>query len=495
VSRRGGEGLLCEGLTKRFPGVLALDHVDLAVHYGEVVVLLGENGAGKSTLVKIISGVHQADEGDMRLDGQPYAPVDPRAAIDAGIGMIHQEMNLLPALSVAENIFLGRQPRRGPAIDYAALHEQAREAMRPVGLDVDPRTPLSQLSIAQRQLTEIAKALSLHARILILDEPTAALGQEDADRLFEIVHELRGERVGFVYISHRLQEVARIGDRVVVLRDGELTAEFDDVDVPTDRFIAAMVGREVEREFPEPAPHSGEPVLEIDALGRDDAFDDVSFVLHSGEILGIAGLVGAGRTELARAVFGAEPPDRGSMRLRGTPYAPSSPAEAVAAGVVLVPEDRKDQGLVLQLTMADNVVLPSLDAMGGVLRPSTTEQVTRQQIDQLGIKGRPGQVADTLSGGNQQKTVIAKWLPLDPSVIIFDEPTRGVDVGAKPAIHDVIRDVAGRGAGVIVISSELPEVLGLAHRVLVLSAGQQTALLPRDDADEETVMSHAVEAT
>ncbi|CAN5911123.1 sugar ABC transporter ATP-binding protein [soil metagenome] len=489
------DGLRCRGLTKRFPGVVALADVDLDVGYGEVVVLLGENGAGKSTLMKLISGVHAPDEGEMHLDGEPYRPSDPRAAIDAGIGMIHQEMNLLPALSAAENIFLGRQPRRGPVIDYPTMAERARELMGKVGLDTDPTTPLRRLSIAQQQLTEIAKALSLDARLLILDEPTAALGRADSDRLFGLVRELRSDGVGFVYISHRLEEVAQIGDRVIVLRDGERAAVFDDATTSTDEFISAMVGRDVEREFPEPAPAGDDVVLEVDGLTRAGAFSDVGFTLHRGEILGFAGLVGAGRTEVARALFGAEPPDSGTMRLNGEPYAPSSPADAVSSGIVLIPEDRKTQGLVLELSVGDNVVLPSLPALGGLVTPSAVEQVTDEQIERLEIKGRARQSANTLSGGNQQKVVIGKWLRREPRVIIFDEPTRGVDVGAKPAIHDVIRGLAEEGAGVIVISSELPEVLGLAHRVLVLSGGQQTALLDRADADEEHVMTAAVEAT
>lgn len=487
-------GLQCRGLTKRFPGVVALEDVSLEVGHGEVVVLLGENGAGKSTLMKVISGIHTPDDGDMLLDGQPYQPSDPRAAIDAGIGMIHQEMNLLPALSVAENIHLGRQPRRGPVIDYQALHAQSREVMQQVGLDVDPTRILGALSIAQQQLTEIAKALSLDARILILDEPTAALGQADTERLFDLIRELRGHGVGFVHISHRLEEAREIGDRVVVLRDGRLTAQFDDPGTSTDRFISAMVGREVERTFPEPAAPDDDVVLEVEGLGRDGAFADVTFTLHRGEILGFAGLVGAGRTEVARALFGAEPPDAGTMRLDGQPYAPGSPADAAAAGVVLIPEDRKNQGLVLGLSVGDNTVLPSLPVIRGALLPSTVDKITGEQIERLEIKGRVDQSANTLSGGNQQKLVIGKWLPREPRVVIFDEPTRGVDVGAKPAIHDVVRELAEQGAGVIVISSELPEVLGLSHRVLVLSGGRQTALVDRTDADEETVMSAAVES-
>ena len=488
--------LRCRGLTKTFPGVTALDHVDLDVHGGEVVVLLGENGAGKSTLVKLLSGVYAPDDGEMVLDGQPYRPAGPADAIAAGIGMIHQEMNLLPLLSVAENIFLGRQPRRGPRIDLQRMRADAEEVLDRVGLHVDVTTPVGRLSVAQQQQVEIAKALSLDARLLILDEPTAALGAEESERLFEIVDELRAQGVGFIYISHRLQEVARVGDRIVVLRDGARVAGWDTADVPVERLVEAMVGRTVDQVYPDPPTPRPTEVLRVEGLGRTGAFEDVTFTLHEGEILGIAGLVGAGRTELARALFGAEPPDRGRMVVAGRELRPGQPDDAVRAGIVLVPEDRKADGLVLGLSLRDNVVLPSLRELAsrGAVTPRRTGRLAAELAQRLGIKGRLSQPAGTLSGGNQQKAVIAKWLPRDPRVVIFDEPTRGIDVGAKAAIYDLIHELAEAGVGVIVISSELPEVLGLSHRVLVLSHGRQAGLLDRADADEETVMSLAVGA-
>jgi ribose transport system ATP-binding protein len=488
--------LRCRSLVKRFPGVLALNHVDLEVRGGKVLVLLGENGAGKSTLMKILSGVYQPDGGQMELDGAPYRPSGPGEAIAAGVGMIHQETNLLPGLSVAENIFLGRLPLRRGVVDYPRLRSAAREQLRRVGLDVDPATPCRRLSVAALQQVEIAKALSLDARLLILDEPTASLGAEEAEVLFGLVEQLRDRGVGFVYISHRLGEVRRIGDSIVVLRDGQRVADWDRADIPESTLIEAMVGRPVDRVWPEPAPvDSDGALLEVEGLGRQGAFRDVTFTLARGEVLGIAGLVGAGRTELARALFGAEPPDAGTVRLLGRPLDLRSPAGAVAAGIVLVPEDRKGQGLVLGLSLQDNIALPSLRnlARGGVVRRADLGRLMGDLTRRLDIRGRPAQAARTLSGGNQQKAVIAKWLPRDPKVVIFDEPTRGVDVGAKAAIYEVIRDLTRHGVGVIVISSELPEVLGISHRVLVLRRGVQTGLLARAEATEQAVMTLAME--
>jgi ribose transport system ATP-binding protein len=487
-------GLVCRGLTKRFPGVVAVDGVDVEVEPGRVLVLLGENGAGKSTLARILSGVYRADEGEMTLDGEPYQPGSPRDAMAAGIGMIHQETSLLSGLSVAENIFLGRQPVRSGLVDFGAMRAAARRQLERVGLGVDPALPVARLSVAARQQVEIAKALSLDARILLLDEPTAALGQDEAERLFEIVADLRGQGVAFVYITHRLAEVPRVGDRVVVLRDGRRVAAWDRADVPSDDLIEAMVGRTVDQVFPEPPPPGAEELLRVEGLAVTGAFRGVSFTLRRGEILGIAGLVGAGRTSLARTLFGALRSTGGRILVEGRAVRFRRPADAVEAGVVLVPEDRKEQGLVLGLSLQDNVALPSLDqlAAGGLVRSSTLRRLVERMSKRLGIRGRPRQPARTLSGGNQQKAVIAKWLPREPRIIVFDDPTRGIDVGAKAAIYELIRELAGRGVGIILISSELPEVLGLSHRVLVLSRGRQTGLLERGEAEEGRVMSLAV---
>lgn len=487
-------GLVCRGLTKHFPGVLALDAVDLDVEPGQVVVLLGENGAGKSTLANLLSGVYRPDAGTMVLDGEPYQPSSPADAIAAGVAMIHQETSLLPELSVAENVFLGRQPLRAGLVDYVRMRLLAREQLRRVGLDVDPGTPTRRLSVAARQQVEIAKALSQNARVLLLDEPTAALGGEEVTTLFRLLADLREQGVAFLYISHRLQEVARIGDRVVVQRDGRRVASWDRADVPLEQLVEAMVGRTIDRVYPELPQAQADEVLRVENLARKGAFRDVSFSLRRGEILGIAGLVGAGRTELARALFGAEPADGGSIVLEGRPITLRTPADAVEAGIVLVPEDRKAQGLVLGLSLRDNFALPSLEDLTthGVLRPESTRRLAERLIEKLQIRGRPRQAARTLSGGNQQKTVIAKWLPREPKVIILDEPTRGVDVGAKAAIYALITGLTVAGAAVIVISSDLPEVIGLSNRVLVLSRGRQTGVIDRSEATQERVMTLAV---
>jgi ribose transport system ATP-binding protein len=488
------DGLASRGLTKRFPGVVAVDAVDLDVEPGRVLVLLGENGAGKSTLARILSGVYRPDAGDMTLEGKPYRPGSPAEAIAAGIGMIHQETSLLQGLSVAENIFLGRQPTRSGLVDRAAMAAAARKHLDRVGLRVDPGTPVARLSVAARQQVEIAKALSLDARILLLDEPTAALGTEEAERLFAIVADLRQQGVAFVYITHRLAEVPRVGDRVVVLRDGRRVADWDRADVAPEELIEAMVGRTVDQVFPEPPEPRDEEVLRVEDLAVAGAFEGVSFTLRRGEILGIAGLVGAGRTTLARTLFGAQRPTAGRIVVEGRPVEFRHPADAMEAGIVLVPEDRKEQGLVLGLSLQDNVALPSLEqlAAGGLVRPSAVRKLAATLCGRLGIRGRLRQPARTLSGGNQQKAVIAKWLPREPRVMVFDDPTRGIDVGAKAAIYELLDELAGRGVGIVLISSELPEVLGLSHRVLVLSRGRQTGLLDRADAEEGRVMSLAV---
>jgi ribose transport system ATP-binding protein len=488
--------LECRGLSKSFPGTRALHQVDLDVTPGEVVALIGENGAGKSTLVKILCGIQPPDEGTMRFDGSPFAPERPAEAIAAGIGMIHQEMSLLPGLSVAENVLIGRLPTtRYGTVDRACMARLTRGYLDRVGLQVDPATPVRRLSVAQQQQVEIAKALSLDARVLLLDEPTAALGDEETAALFALIEELRAQGVGFVYISHRLGEIARIADRIVVLRDGERVAAFDHADVPVDRLVEAMVGRAVDQVFPDPPEHDGEVVLRVTDLARDGVFQGVGFELHRGEILGIAGLVGAGRTELMRALFGADPADRGSIEVAGRSVVLRRPEDAVEAGIVLVPEDRKGQGLLLGPSVQDNLALPSLEQLAtrGAVTTPTLRRLTERITRQLQLRGRPGQSARTLSGGNQQKVVIGKWLERRPQVVLFDEPTRGVDVGAKAAIYAVIRGLADQGVGCVVVSSELPEVLGLSNRVLVMSRGRQTGLLTRAEADEERVMTLAVE--
>jgi ribose transport system ATP-binding protein len=491
-----GGTLVASGLTKAFAANTVVAGVDISVAPGEVVCLLGENGAGKSTVAKMLAGVVKPDGGTMSLDGKDYAPANPAAAIAAGVGLIHQETNLVGNLSIAENVFLGRPPTRRGRIDMATMRDVSRTHLRRLGSDLDPDLLVGELSVAAQQKVEIAKALALQARFLLLDEPTAALGYEDAEQLFALVDQLRSEGVGFVFISHRLEEIARIGTRIVVMRDSRVVREWDNAGVDPDALVEAMVDRPVDRVFPDPDPHTGDVVLSVRNLTRTGAFNDVSFDVHAGEILGIAGLVGAGRTEIARAIFGADPADSGTITIGGTTVTASSPRAGINAGIALIPEDRKHEGLLLGQTVAENIIGASMKAAttAGMLLPRKIACIVADVRKSMAIKGSPDQPVGTLSGGNQQKVVIGKWLLTKPRVVIFDEPTRGIDVGAKEAVYELITELARGGASVIVISSELPEVLGLSHRVLVVSRGRVTGILPRAEATQEATMALAVSA-
>lgn len=485
--------LACRGISKTYGGAHALEGVDLVLAPGEVVALLGENGAGKSTLSKVLTGVVAPDAGEMRIGGEPYVPARPADALNAGVAMIHQELRLLPELSIAENVFLGDLPLRGGRVDRARMRREAAIQLERVGLTVDPGRPVGALSVAAQQQVEIAKALHRDSRFLILDEPTAPLGAEETDQLFAQMERLRAEGVGMLYISHRLEEIARIADRIVVLRDGRHVATWDRGDVAISEIIRAMVGRDVRNRFPEPAAPREEVVLRARGLSRRGVFEDVSFELRAGEVLGIAGLVGAGRTELVRGVCGADRLDGGTVETAEGPVRLRSPRDGVRRGIVLVPEDRKSQGALLDLSVQENVALPSLARLTdhGVLRSRRLRANAEDLIGRLSIKAAPQQPVGALSGGNQQKAVIAKWLPCAPRVMIFDEPTRGVDVGARPSIYDEIRALTAAGAAVIVVSSELEEVLGLANRVLVMARGRCTGTLTREQATPERVMALA----
>jgi ribose transport system ATP-binding protein len=481
------EGLTVSGVSKRFGATLALDSIDLAVKPGEVVALLGENGAGKSTLSNIIAGTFAPDTGTMTWQGRPYAPSEPGDAIAAGIGMIHQELRLLPDLSVAENVFIGRWPMSGGRVDREQMNTRAAEQLQRLGLDISPTRTVRSLRVAAQQQVEIAKALTLNARLLLLDEPTAALGAEETEHLFSVIDALRAEGVSFIYVSHRLDEIARIADRVVVLRDGRWVVSHDTAQVPVAQLIEDMVGRTLERLFPDTGAASSDEVLRVDGLtSAGGAFRDVSFSVHAGEILGIAGIVGAGRTELVRAIAGADPVASGTVEVDGKPLKLGDPLAAIRAGVALVPEDRKAEGIVLDMAIGDNIAVANLDrlAEGGWVKPGRVRSVAEHAIGRLQVKGAPEQHVRELSGGNQQKVVIAKWLERRPRVIILDEPTRGIDMGARAAIYEVIADLARGGMAVIVVSSELEEVLGLSHRVMVLSRGEQRGILkdPTDHA-------------
>ncbi|RWI18286.1 MULTISPECIES: sugar ABC transporter ATP-binding protein [unclassified Mesorhizobium] len=487
-------GLFVSGLCKSYGPVQVLADASFEVRPGEVVALLGENGAGKSTVSNIIAGSTKPDAGSITWRGKPYSPASPAAAIDAGVGMIHQELKLLPDLSVAENVYVGRLPMRGGRIDRAAMNARASAQLKRLGLDVSPERKVRTLRIAAQQQVEIAKALTLNAELLIFDEPTAALGSEETELLFKQIRKLKAEGMSFIYISHRLDEVAEIADRVVVMRDGRIVARHERADVPVRAIVEQMVGRSVERMFPPLSEPGSEALLEVENLSSPErSFQNVSFSVRTGEILGIAGLIGAGRTELVRAIAGADPISSGSVRVAGDPVHLTGPAAAIKAGVVLVPEDRKAQGVVLDQTIGENLAIGNFDhvAPNGWVFPKAVQKFAQAGISRLGVKGRPNQAISKLSGGNQQKVIIAKWISRPPKVFILDEPTRGIDVGARAAIYDVIAELARSGMAVVVVSSDLEEVLGLSHRVLVLSRGRQRGILDRSEASNVAVMELA----
>jgi ribose transport system ATP-binding protein len=485
------------GITKRFPGVTALDHVDFELEKGEVHVILGENGAGKSTLIKMLSGAYQPDEGEILFEGEPVRITSATVAQALGISTIYQEFNLVPQLTVAENIFLGRQPRRFGLVDRATMRSEARKLLDRIKVRVDPDAPVSALGVAQRQMVEIAKALSLDARVLIMDEPTASLSGQEVERLFEIVRGLKGEEVGVIFISHHLEEVTEIGDRVTVLRDGKFV---DRVPAVTDHaeLVRMMVGRSIEEQFPRRRPGIGEVLLEVRNLSREGVLEDISFQVRVGEVVGIAGIVGAGRTELARGIFGVDPLDAGEVWVEGRRVEHFNPREAKHRGLGFITEDRQGQGIVPPLSVAENLALASLGQYTNAGLVNRREQRSRAQkmIEELNIRTPgPGQEVRYLSGGNQQKVVIGKWLLADSKVLIMDEPTRGIDVGAKVEIYELMNELTEQGAGILMISSDLPEVLGMSDRILVMSGGRITGELSREEASQEKVMTLATQGS
>jgi ribose transport system ATP-binding protein len=489
-------GLVLHRIGKQYGPITVLSDIDLAVRPGEVVALLGENGAGKSTVASIIAGLVRPSTGTMSWHGQPYAPAAPADALSAGIGLIHQEMRLVPDLSIAENVFVGRLPLRAGRVDRATMNARAAEQLNRLGLNAEPTTLVRHLRVAAQQQVEIAKALTLNAKLLIFDEPTAALGLDETDRLFNQIRALKSEGVGFIYISHRMDEIARIADRIVVLRDGKLAATHGTAQVPIKTLVEQMVGRPLDRMFPPidpPAPDAA-PMLEVEGLtsARGD-FSDVSFTVRRGEVFGIAGIIGAGRTELVRAIAGADPIVAGTIKIDGETVRIHAPRDALARGVALVPEDRKGQALILPQTIADNLALGNYGrvAPSGWITRRRTQEFARHAISRFLIKGSAEQRVGQLSGGNQQKIVIAKNILRGPKVVILDEPTRGIDVGARAAIYQIVADLARQGLAVIVVSSDLDEVLGLAHRVMVLSRGRNRGVLDRDVAGRISVMELA----
>jgi ribose transport system ATP-binding protein len=486
-----------QNLSKSFPGVRALDGVSFDLQAGEVHALMGENGAGKSTLMKILAGVYRKDGGEILLNGQPVEIHSPAHAQALAIGIIHQELYLMNHLTVAQNIYLGREPRgrSGIFLDEERLNQNAQALFDRMNLNLQPATSIGDLTVARQQMVEIAKALSFHSRVLIMDEPTAALNNAEIEDLFRIIRQLKSEGVGIVYISHKMDEIARIADRVTVMRDGR-TIDTVPASTPMPKIIAMMVGRTLEAsEKHIPDTTSNEVLLDVRNINRARTIRDVSFTVRRGEIVGFAGLMGAGRTEVARAVFGADPIESGEVHMRGKRLSLKSPQDAVQAGIGYLSEDRKHFGLATGMDVESNITLPSLSRWlkwRVFLNRSAIQRVSQQMVDKLRIR-TPSltQTAKLLSGGNQQKIVIAKWLVQDCEVLIFDEPTRGIDVGAKSEIYKLLRELAAQGRGVVVISSELPEVLQLSHRILVMCEGRITGEVRGDEATQEMLMALA----
>ncbi len=478
------------GISKSFPGIRALSTVDFDVEAGEVHAVVGENGAGKSTLMKVLAGVYQPDDGTIELDGVAVRLSDPIEARRRGIGMVYQELNLVPDLTVAENILLGSTPSRFGLVDRRALREQARAVLDELDARIHTDDLVGSLTVSQQQIVEIAKVYAARPRIVVLDEPTSSLSEHETQSLFRIIGRMTEAGLAVIYISHRLREVLDISQRVTVLRDGRLVDTRPTSGITAAEMIRLMVGRDLTEVFPKREVEIGEVALSVTGLSRAGEFNDISLTVRSGEILGLAGLVGAGRTEVARAIFGLDNRDAGLIEIDGTVVNIRGPRDAVRAGIAYVPEDRKRDGIVPQLSIKDNISLAVLDRVSaaGWIRPNAERTLARQKADELTVT--PPAITprvDTLSGGNQQKVVFAKWLAARPRVLILDEPTRGVDVGAKADIHTIIGELAARGTAIVLISSELPEVLAVSDRILVLHDGRISAELPRGASEQEVM--------
>lgn len=488
--------LSLQGIDKSFPGVHALDHCDFELRQGEVHALVGENGAGKSTMMKIIAGIYSTDEGQIKFKGEEVTIANPHKAQEMGISMVHQELNLMPHLTAAQNIFIGREPVNGFLLDENRLNKKAQALFDMMNLDVDPRMKISDMTVAKQQMVEIAKALSFNSDVLIFDEPSAALTDVEIGELFRIIRQLKDNGAGIIYITHRLEELKEISDRTTVLRDGLYVDTVDTHDTPIDQIINMMVGRVIYESAPEvPDEPSPEVVLEVKNLTRGRALKDVSFQLKKGEILGFAGLVGAGRTEAARAIFGADPIDSGEVYINGEEVNIKTPTDAVAHSIAYLSEDRKRYGLCLGLDVKTNIVLTivnQLTTFWGWVKDKLVTSISADMVDQLSVR-TPSleQKAKNLSGGNQQKLVIGKWLARNADILIFDEPTRGIDVGAKQEIYSLLNDLASKGKSIIMISSELPEILRMSHRVVVMCEGRVTGELDYTEATQESIMQLA----
>jgi ribose transport system ATP-binding protein len=484
-----------ENVSKDFPGVKALDNVSFQLKSGEVLALLGENGAGKSTLMKILSGVYTKDSGTMKIFGKTIDDMDPVKAQELGIAIIHQELNMCEHLTVSQNIFLGRELTQKGILADKTMNHEAGKILQGLNIDIDPETIVGDLSVSKQQMVEIAKALSTNAKILIMDEPTSALTSKEIDDLFIIIRRLRNEGHGIVYISHRLEELQYIVDRVMILRDGQYITSMDYKNTSLREIISYMVGREITEKFPRIDKGVGNKILEVKNLNAGKLVRDISFSLYEGEIVGIAGLMGAGRTETTRALFGVEPKESGEIIIDGTTIKINKPIDAIQAGIVLVPEDRKKDGLCTKLSIRDNIALPNLDSIAnklGIVNRRKEEEITRRSVNNLAIKLANAEVdAGSLSGGNQQKVVVGKWLERNSRVVIFDEPTRGIDVASKVEIYNLMNELKSQGIGVLFVSSEMPEILGISDRILVMADGRITKELDIGEATQDMILEYA----
>ncbi|MEB3103576.1 sugar ABC transporter ATP-binding protein [Ferviditalea candida] len=482
-----------KGITKTFPGVKALDHVHFKLKRGEIHALMGENGAGKSTFIKIITGVHAQDEGEIYLDGVKVDLKDPNHAKKMGIAAIYQHVTCYPDLSVTENIFMGHEKlQKGTRrILWKQMHNQARKLLEELGADFDPKTQMGALSVAQQQIVEIAKALSADAKIIIMDEPTAALTMRESEELYKITEKLRDRGASIIFISHRFEDMYRLAGNVTVFRDGKYIGTWGVHDISNEELIVAMVGREVTQLFPDRKHEIGGELLRLEGLGKTGFFADVSFTLHKGEILGLTGLVGAGRSEVCQSIFGISPYDQGKVYVEGKEMNIRKPLDAIELGIGYLPEDRQKQGLILQWDIVSNVTLSALKkfASKGWISRAKERQTAKQLTEKVNVKANSVfDLVSSLSGGNQQKVVVAKLLTSDLKIIILDEPTKGVDVGAKSAIYEIISELAAQGYGIILVSSEMPEVMGMSDTIVVMREGRVTGCLDRKEATQEAIL-------
>jgi ribose transport system ATP-binding protein len=487
-----GEILRVEGVSKRYGGVHALEHVNFDLRYGEVHALVGENGAGKSTLIKLLGGVEPRNEGVVTFEGKPVHFGTPIEALNAGIAIIHQELSMMPSLTVIENMYMGRMPSRAGILHWRDLEARTRKALAVIDLDVDPHARVQDLSISQRQMIEISRALSANAKLLIMDEPNSSLSLSESERLFSVIETLKQRGIAIIYVSHKIEEVLRISDRISVLRDGKYVGTVDRKDATEQKIVGMMVGRDLDRSAYSAPEEVGEVLLEVSHLSGE-RFHDVSFDLRRGEILAFSGLVGAGRSEVMRTIFGAERATGGTVSLEGNPVHFKSPQDAIRAGIAMVQEDRKVLSLFMNMKVLHNMTLARLPFMAhGFASESGERKLSDEYVRRLDIRlPSVDHPVSSLSGGNQQKTVLGRWLATDPKLLILDEPTHGVDIGAKAEIYHLVRDLAAQGMGVILVSSELPEVLALAHRIVVMHEGEVTGVVEQHNATEEVLMAYA----